>query len=400
MSASSPRQLESPGSSSRETAISLDDDDQQTREREYITGLPFALVMLSILLVTFLGYLDTSIISTALPHITDDFHSLSDCYMFFFGLFELGSLICGVATSNRVLIIGRGVESAGSSDIANGCFTILANSVPLERRVIWTGLLLGFLQLGIYSTWRWCFYINLPVGSVPALVKKTSIELRQLYGKLDLIGFVLFTPVPVQLLLALHYGQVGGWGTSISVGLFFICTVATLTSTFGGTILATGSGLLSMLNPTSPMVEWIDFQVLCGVERGLGAQMALVAMQSNLAPSEISCAMSLFIFAQTLSFLIFLTVSNTILDQSLESELGTLMELIISIGATKFRSVVSPQELDQVIKAYVVGLDSILYLVAALGAASVLTAQGMGWVDVRKNKTSGPADRIPGMKSQ
>ena len=155
------------------------DPTQETKPPEYISGLPLRLVILSLFLVTFLTFLDTSIIATAIPRITDDFHSLPDvgwygsayqlasaslqpltgkiytyfpskwCYLFFFGLFELGSLLCGAANSSKMLIVGRAVAGMGSSGIVNGGLTILASSVPLERRAISTGLLLGFSQTGM-----------------------------------------------------------------------------------------------------------------------------------------------------------------------------------------------------------------------------------------------------------
>jgi MFS family permease len=150
-----------------------------SKEPEFISGLPLGLVIVSISLVTFLTLLDTSIIATAIPRITDEFHSLPDvgwygsayqlasaslqpltgkiytyfrskwCYLCFFGLFELGSLLCGTATSSRMLIVGRAVAGMGSSGIVNGGLTILASSLPLEKRAVYTGTLMGISQLGV-----------------------------------------------------------------------------------------------------------------------------------------------------------------------------------------------------------------------------------------------------------
>ncbi len=54
--------------------------------------------------------------------------------MFFLGLFELGSLLCGVANSSKMLIIGRAISGMGGSGIVNGALTIISACVPLERR--------------------------------------------------------------------------------------------------------------------------------------------------------------------------------------------------------------------------------------------------------------------------
>jgi MFS family permease len=64
-------------------------------------------------------------------------------FLFFFLIFELGSLICGVAPSSTVFIIGRAVAGMGVSGLFNGGLTIIAGSVPLERRPQLVGILMG-----------------------------------------------------------------------------------------------------------------------------------------------------------------------------------------------------------------------------------------------------------------
>jgi MFS family permease len=102
-----------------------------------------------------------------------------------------------------------------------------------------------------YLTWRWCkqletllqplsliqvlegFYINLPAGAlvaifllfikIPDQVVKPSIRVAHhtILHQLDLIGFVLFSPAALQLLLALEYGQNNNsWGSATVIGLF------------------------------------------------------------------------------------------------------------------------------------------------------------------------------------
>ena len=54
--------------------------------------------------------------------------------MAFMAIFELGSLLCGVATSSKMLIVGRAVAGLGGSGIQNGALTIISACVPLEKR--------------------------------------------------------------------------------------------------------------------------------------------------------------------------------------------------------------------------------------------------------------------------
>lgn len=64
-------------------------------------------------------------------------------YLFFFALFEVGSLVCGVAQSSAMLIGGRAIAGMGSSGLLNGGMTIIAGVVPLQKRPIYTGIYLG-----------------------------------------------------------------------------------------------------------------------------------------------------------------------------------------------------------------------------------------------------------------
>lgn len=69
-------------------------------------------------------------------------------YLFFVGIFELGSLLCGVAQSSKMLIVGRAVAGLGGSGLMNGGLTILAACAPPEKRPA----LLGFM-MGCKYTW-------------------------------------------------------------------------------------------------------------------------------------------------------------------------------------------------------------------------------------------------------
>lgn len=55
-------------------------------------------------------------------------------FLTFLFIFELGSLVCGVAQSSKMLIVGRAIAGMGGSGIINGALTILASSLPLHKR--------------------------------------------------------------------------------------------------------------------------------------------------------------------------------------------------------------------------------------------------------------------------
>ncbi|KAI1499758.1 putative MFS multidrug transporter [Biscogniauxia marginata] len=237
------------------------EDDAEPKEGDesgdYIEGLKLAAVLISTTIVFFLLLLDNSIISTppgdstpyadgilpysaALQPLTGKLYThLPSKWTFlgFFFLFEVGSLLCGVATSSTMFILGRAVAGIGGSGLQNGALSVIAGAVPLEKRPVGQlGLVVGPLIGGAlteYTTWRWCFYINLPAGAVAAVLivfthvpeqiikpKASWALMRRLLPQLDLPGFALFAPAAIMLLLALQYGSEGmPWGSATIIGL-------------------------------------------------------------------------------------------------------------------------------------------------------------------------------------
>ncbi|KAL5344110.1 major facilitator superfamily domain-containing protein [Aspergillus crustosus] len=249
--------------------------DNSPIDGEWISGFPLFMVISGVTLVVFLMLLDTSIIATAVPKITNQFHSLDDVawygsaytlascalqpltgkfythfkskvvFLSFFALFEVGSLVSALANSSKMLIVGRAVSGMGTSGMVNGALTIIAGAVPMHKRPAMVGIMMGLCQLGLvlgplvggafttYSTWRWCFYINLPIGALVAvLLLFTRIPeqrkklpaltvLPTFFQTFDLIGFALFAPAAIMFLLALEYGgNEYPWSDSRVIGLF------------------------------------------------------------------------------------------------------------------------------------------------------------------------------------
>lgn len=55
-------------------------------------------------------------------------------------IFEVGSLICGVAPSSKVLIAGRAIAGTGSAGILTGAYVVVARSTPLQKRPLYVGI--------------------------------------------------------------------------------------------------------------------------------------------------------------------------------------------------------------------------------------------------------------------
>lgn len=251
-------------------------DDKLTDELEYPSGLKLLTLIVALCLAVFLVALDNTIIATAIPRITDQFHALNDVgwyassyllttcafqlmfgkfYTFFsikwvfltaIAIFELGSLICGAAPNSVALIVGRAIAGLGSAGIFSGGLIIIAYSVPLEKRPIYTGLIGGMYGIASvagplmggafteYVTWRWCFYINLPVGAVtfilivlffksPKREKEASVGFSARLKQFDIPGTIVFIPAIVCLLLALQWGGTEyPWKSGRIIALFVL----------------------------------------------------------------------------------------------------------------------------------------------------------------------------------
>ncbi|KAG6007742.1 hypothetical protein E4U21_005581 [Claviceps maximensis] len=220
--------------------------------------LKFWLVVLSIFVSMFLVALDRTILATAVPRITDDFNSLGDigwygsAYMLstsacqlLFGriyrfystrwtflaaivVFEAGSALCGAAPNSNAFITGRAIAGVGSAGIWTGSMMSIIPMVPLHKRPMFQSLfgmvfgiasVVGPLIGGAFTqraTWRWCFYMNLPIGLVaiallylfmhPAAPERELATVKQQILRLDPLGTFLFVPSIVCLLLALQWG--------------------------------------------------------------------------------------------------------------------------------------------------------------------------------------------------
>ncbi|OJJ67630.1 hypothetical protein ASPBRDRAFT_135321 [Aspergillus brasiliensis CBS 101740] len=224
----------------------------------YPSGFRLAMLIMSILIGMFLVSLDRVIISTAIPQITNEFDSAGDigwygtaylltncAFQLMFGklypsfsikaifmssiiLFEAGSALCGAAPSSIAFIIGRAIAGIGAGGVLSGAMVIIVYSVPLHKRPKYQGFfgavfgiasVSGPLIGGAFTTnvtWRWCFYINLPLGGVVLVVvffllhvparPTTDAPLKAKLQQLNALGMVALIPGVVCLCLALQWG--------------------------------------------------------------------------------------------------------------------------------------------------------------------------------------------------
>src|SRR5437667_4477348 len=230
-------------------------------------------IALTVTLATFMEVLDTSIANVSLPHIAGNLSAGEDqstwvltsylvsnaiilplsgwfsgllgrkrFYMLCVALFTVSSFLCGLAPSLSVLVLFRILQGAGGGGLQPSEQAILNDTFPLEKRGMafavygiavvvaptigpWLG---GWITDNF--SWRWVFYINVPVGIVsllltsllvsdPPYMKKANLRAG---FRIDYIGIGLISLGLGSMQIILDKGQRDDWFASDFIQVFFV----------------------------------------------------------------------------------------------------------------------------------------------------------------------------------
>src|SRR6266403_190845 len=259
-------------------------------------------IAVTVTLATFMEVLDTSIANVALPHIAGNLSAGQDestwvltsylvsnaivlplsgwfsgligrkrFYMTCVAIFTLSSFLCGLAPSLGVLVIFRIMQGVGGGGLQPSEQAILNDTFPLEKR----GMAFAVYGLAVVVaptigpwlggwitdnfSWRWIFYINVPVGIIsliltnllisdPPYMKRASVKSG---FRIDYIGIGLISLGLGSMQIILDKGQREDWLSSNFIRVFFVLMV------FG--LIA---GILCMMPVVGILVSRVDTRIL------------------------------------------------------------------------------------------------------------------------------------------
>jgi EmrB/QacA subfamily drug resistance transporter len=206
------------------------------------------ILLLAVLGGMFLAMLDQTIVGTALPRITAELHGtdlytwvvtaylltstvtvplygrLSDVHgrkpLLLIGVtvFLVGSILCGAAQSMGQLIAFRGLQGLGAGALLPLSLALVIDLFPPERSGRVQGALGGVMALSYiagpflgglftdHASWRWAFYVNVPIGIVLIAIIWTTLPHRAGDGggaRPDYLGIAVFTAAISALLVGL-----------------------------------------------------------------------------------------------------------------------------------------------------------------------------------------------------
>ena len=230
------------------------------------------LVLAIVCVAQFMVVLDATVVNVALPSIQKDLDFtvavlqwIVNAYTLVFGgflllggrasdllgrqrlfiagvvVFTIASAINGIADSSNVLIAGRALQGLGGAFVSPAALSILTTSFDegSERTKalgVWSAIAAGGAAVGLviggvlteYLSWRWAFFVNLPVGvgaTIAAIRFVPNSRAEQRPETYDAAGAITVTGGLLVLVYAIVKAQAYGWGSGKTLGLFAVAIV-------------------------------------------------------------------------------------------------------------------------------------------------------------------------------
>ena len=232
----------------------------------------------ALMLAMLMAVLDQSIVSPALPTIVGDLHGLQEMqwvitgyiltstivvpiygklgdligrkglFLFAISIFVVGSILSGASQNMGELIAFRSLQGVGGGGLMISAQSVLGDIVSPRERGRYMGPMMGVLGIGTFlgplvggfftddASWRWCFYVNVPIGIAALVVVSTALGRNARRGvkpRLDIPGAFLIASVSALLVFLTSWAgtqypwvswQIGllALGFVVAAGLFVL----------------------------------------------------------------------------------------------------------------------------------------------------------------------------------
>ncbi len=228
------------------------------------------LIITALMLAVLLAALDQTIVATALPRIASDLHGISKIawvataylltsavvtplygkisdhvgrkkvFQFAIVLFLIGSALCGLSQNMNELVLFRGLQGLGGGGLISMALATIGDIVtPRERgkyqgyfgAVFGVASIAGPLLGGFFTehlSWRWIFYINIPIGILALIVIAARLHLKPRHDThvFDYTGATLMTISLVAMILGLTWGGITyPWASTQIIAVFALSAV-------------------------------------------------------------------------------------------------------------------------------------------------------------------------------
>jgi EmrB/QacA subfamily drug resistance transporter len=231
------------------------------------------IILPGLLLAIMLAMLDQLVVSTALPRIVGDlggvthlswvvtayvlastvttplYGKLGDQYgrkrwlMIAIVIFLIGSALSGLAHSMDQLIAFRALQGLGAGGLLTGAIATIGDLVSPRERGQYMGYIMGVMTLAMIAgplvggyitenfSWRWIFYINMPIGGAALVYLAATMHLprHRVKHKIDYAGAIALTIAATSLILMTTWGGTQyAWGSVQVIGLIVLAILSTV----------------------------------------------------------------------------------------------------------------------------------------------------------------------------
>ncbi len=230
------------------------------------------MILTGVILAMLLSSLDQTIVATAMPTIVQELHGiehlswvftaymlgstvtvpiygkLSDIfsrrnlYLIAIIIFLISSVLCGLALNMTELILFRGLQGIGGGAMMVNSFAVIGDVFPPAERGKYQGMIGAVFGLSSvagpllggwitdHTTWRWVFYVNIPVGVFALLVLSSALpKIKALHQDrtIDWLGAFFIVTTLIPLLLSLVWaGSLYAWSSWQIIGLLVFAAVS------------------------------------------------------------------------------------------------------------------------------------------------------------------------------